>query len=82
MYEFNSWSGIHLNVGKYKIMACIQALQTIRKKRDIDDTLRARLANVSIGGRPVGTLTLDEPLPGGYVGTAVTASLSPIAHLH
>ena len=26
--KFSSWSGIHLNVDKYKITACIHALQT------------------------------------------------------
>ena len=35
-----------------------------------------------LDGRPIGSLTQDEPLPGGYLGTSLTASLSPEAHLH
>ena len=43
--------------------------------------LLSRLAHVQLSGRPIGTLTQDEPLPGGYLGTALTASLCPDAHL-
>ena len=35
----------------------------------------------TIAGRPIGALTQDKPLPGGYLGTSLTASLSPKAHL-
>jgi hypothetical protein len=79
--QFSDWSGIRLNVGKCKITAYIQALQTIRKKKDRDDALKARLAHVAIGDHRIGALSQDEPLPGGYLGTALTASLCPDAHL-
>jgi hypothetical protein len=35
-----------------------------------------------LSGRPIGSLTQDETLPGGYLGTSLTASLSLDAHLH
>ena len=79
--QFSDWSGIRLNVGKCKVTAYLQGLQTLRKKKDKDDALRARLANISIGGTRIGVLSQDEPLPGGYLGTALTASLCPDAHL-
>ena len=80
--QFSDWSGIHLNVGKCKVTAYIHELQTLRRTRDRDDALRARLAHITLDGRPIGSLTQDEPLPGGYLGTSLTASLSPEAHLH
>ena len=80
--QFSDWSGIHLNVGKCKVTAYIHELQKLRRKRDRDDALRARLAHITLDGRPIGSLTQDEPLPGGYLGTSLTASLSPEAHLH
>ena len=46
-----------------------------------DKTLRSRLTHVTLAGRPIGALTQDEPLPGGYLGISLTASLSPEAHL-
>ncbi len=79
--HFSNWSGIHLNVAKCKITAYIHALQAIPTKRDRDVAPRSRLAHVTIAGRPIGVLTQDEPLPGGYLGTPLTASLSPEAHL-
>ena len=80
--RFNDWSGIHLNVGKCKVIAYIRELQNIARKRDRDDALRARLAHITLLGRPIDSLTQEEPLPGGYLGTSLTASLSPEAHLH
>ncbi len=79
--QFSTWSGIHLNAAKCKITAYIHKLQAIPKKGDRDDALRSCLANVNLAGRPIGVLTQDEPLPGGYLGTSLTASLSPMAHL-
>ena len=79
--EFSTWSGIYLNAAKCKITAYIQELQAIPKKRDRDDALRSRLAHVKLARRPIGALTQDEPLPGGYLGTSLTASLSLMAHL-
>jgi len=66
--HFSDWSGIRLNVGKCKITAYLQSLQSTRKKKDRDDALRARLAHVSRGGQRVGVLSQDEPLPGGLLG--------------
>ena len=42
--------------------------------------MRAKLIHVSLGGHRIGVLSHDEPLLGGYVGTALTASLFPDAH--
>jgi hypothetical protein len=79
--EFAVWSGIRLNVGKCKITAYLHGLQSIRKKTCKDDALRARLAHGSPGGQLIGVLSQDEPLPRGYLGTALTDSLCPDAHL-
>jgi len=79
--QLNKWSGIHLNVSKCKIAAFIHDLQAIPRKRDRDDALRARRAHVVMASRPIGSLTQDKPLPGGYQGTSLTASLCPDAHL-
>jgi hypothetical protein len=79
--NFSSWSGIHLNAAKCKIIAYIHELQVIPPKKDRDEALHCRLAHVKLAGRPIGALTKDEPLPGGYLGTSLTASLSPKAHL-
>ena len=48
--HFNNWYGIRLNVGKCKITAYLQGLESTPKKKDKDDALRARLAHVSLGG--------------------------------
>ena len=69
-------------MGKCKVTAYIHELQSTPRKRDLDDALRARLAHITLSGRPVGSLTQDEPLPRGYIGTSLTASLSLVAHLH
>jgi hypothetical protein len=79
--DFSTWSDIHLNSGKCNITAYIQTLQILRKKRYRDDALPAILANVSMRGGPMGTLTRDEPMSRGYLGTTLTASLCPDAHL-
>ena len=63
------------------MIAYIQSLQSFRKKTDRDDTLKARLAQITLGGQRIGVLTQDEPLPGGYLDTALMASLCPDAHL-
>ena len=79
--QFSAWSGIHLNTAKCKITAYIHELKSIPNKRERDEALLARLAHVQLHGHPIGGLTQDEPLPGGYLGTSLTASLSPEAHL-
>ncbi len=63
--QFSKSSGIHMNVNKCNITAYIQELESIPRKRDRDEALRARLAHVNLAGRPIGSLTQDEPLPGG-----------------
>ena len=70
--QFSDWSGIRLNVGKCKIAAYIQSLQSFRKKTDREDALKARLAHITLGGQRIGVLTQEEPLPGGYLGPALT----------
>ncbi len=79
--QFSDWSGIRLNAGNFKITVCIQSLQPFRKNTERDDALKARLAHITLGGQRIGVLTHEEPLPGGYLGTALTASLCPDAHL-
>ena len=79
--QFSKWSGIRLNVNKFKVTVFINDIQTISRKRDRDDALKARLAHVNLAGRHIGSLTQDEPLPGGYLGISLTASFCPDAHL-
>ena len=81
MDSFSNWSGIRINVPKCCITAFIQQLQSIFRKADSDDALRGRLAHIQISGQPIKTVSQDEPLPGGYLGTALTASLNPQAQL-
>ena len=78
--QFSTWLGIHLNVAKCKIIAYIHALQAIPQKRDRDVALRSRQAHVTLAGRPIGAIIQNEHLPGRYIGTSLTASLSPGAH--
>ena len=75
--QFSDWSGIHLNVEKCKVTAYIHELQSISRKGARDDALRARLAHITLAGRPIGSLTQDEPLPGGYLGTSLTGPFLP-----
>jgi len=81
IHQFSTWSCIHLNAAKCKITAYIHELQYISRKRDRDVALRSRLVHVTLAGRPIGALTQDEPLPGGYLSMPLTSSLSPEAHL-
>ncbi len=75
--QFSSSFDIHLNVAKYEITSYIYALQTIARKRDCDDTLRARLTHVPLSGCPIYALSQDDRLPDGYSGTSLAASLPP-----
>jgi hypothetical protein len=79
--QFSAWSGIRLNVGKFEITAYLLGLQSIHKKIDKDDAHCARLAHVSPGAHRIGVISQDEPLLGGYLGIALTASLCPDAYL-
>ncbi len=66
----SNWSGIRLNVGRCKITAYLQGLQSTRKKKDRNDALRARLARVSLGEKIKKSLTRwhvkDIGSAGGY----------------
>ena len=79
--QFSKCSGIHFNVNKCKITAFIQELTSTPRKIDRDAALRARLAHVNLTSRPIGSLNHDEPLSRGHLGTSLTASLCPDAHL-
>jgi hypothetical protein len=59
----------------------LHQLQDIKAKYDRDTARQTRLAHVRIVGIPIPVLSQDDPLPGGYLGTALTASLCPKAHL-
>ena len=64
--QFSTWSGIHLNATTCKITAYIHELQSIPRKKDRDVARRSRLSHITLAGRPIGALTQDEFLPGGY----------------
>ena len=78
---FSKWSGIRLNIPKCRLTGYIHKLQNIKTKKDRDMALQTRLAHVRIGGTPIPILSQDDPLPGGYLGAALTASFCPKAHL-
>jgi hypothetical protein len=78
--QFGTWSGIHTNIAKCRVTTFLPNLQRLPKK-DRDDTLRARLSPLALQGKPVPILTQDEPLPGGYLGTQITAALTRTPHL-
>jgi hypothetical protein len=59
----------------------MRKLQSIKTKKDHDTALQTRLAHVRICDTPIPVLSQDDPLPGGYLGTVLTASLCPRAHL-
>jgi len=62
--QFSEWSGIHLNVGKCKITAYIQSLQSLRIKRKGTTPTKPGWPTSPWGGQRIGVLTQDEPLPG------------------
>ena len=75
--RYSDWSGIRLSVPKCCVTAFLQQLQSLHTKSARDSALEGRLAHISIGGRQVRSVSQDDPLPGGYLGTALTASLNP-----
>ena len=79
--KFSNWSGIHMNIPKCRLTGYIHKLQLIKSKKDRDMALQTRLAHVRINDTPIPVLSQDEPLPGGYLGTALTSSLCPKEHL-
>ena len=78
---FIEWSGIRLNISKYRLTCYIYELQSLKRKKDRDSALQARLANIRVGQTPISIISQDDPLPRGNLGTTLTASLSPKAHL-
>ena len=69
-----------LNIPKYRLTGYLHKLQDIKTKKDRDTALQTRLAHARIGVIPIPVLSQDDPLPGGYLGTALTTSLCPKAH--
>jgi hypothetical protein len=78
---FSEWSGIALNISKYRLTCYIFELQFLKRKKDRDSALQARLANIRVSHTSISIISQDDPLPGSYLGTALTASLSQKAHL-
>jgi hypothetical protein len=78
---FSEWSDIILNISKCRLTGYIYELQSLKRKKDHDSALQARLANIRVGHTPISIISQDDPLPEGYLGTALTASLSLKAHL-
>jgi hypothetical protein len=78
---FSDWSSIRSNLSKCRLIGYIHAIQLIKRKVDRESALQARLANVPVGSTPIPIISHDDPLPGGYLGTTLTASLCPEAHL-
>jgi hypothetical protein len=70
-----------MNILKCRLTGYIHKLQTIKSNKDRDVAIQTRLAHVRINDSPILVLSQDEPLPGGYLGTALTTSLCPKAHL-
>ena len=74
--QFGEWSHIRVNPSKCRITGWVPEIQTIQKKAERDMALKNSLAHVNILGSHIPTLAQDEPLPGGYLGCQLTASLS------
>ena len=74
---FGEWSHIKVNPAKCRITGWVPKLQSIQKKNERDAALKNSLAHVNILNTHIPTLAQDEPLPGGYLGCQLTASLSP-----
>ena len=72
--RFSTWSHILINGKKCAITAYLHSLQRLRKA-DRDRALADLMAHVQLAGTPLPCLSQDDPLPGNYLGTAITASL-------
>ena len=77
----NEWSDIRINIPKCRLTSYTKNLQSLKRKKDRDSALQARLANIRVGHTPISITFQDGSLPGGYLGTTFTASLCPKAHL-
>ena len=74
---FSEWLIITLNISKCRLTGYIYELQSLKRKKDRVATLQARLANYRVGHTPISIISQDDPLPEGYLGTALAASLCP-----
>ena len=73
--QFSTWSGIQTNITKCRVTAFLPSLHRL-PRGDRDEALRARLSPLTLQNKPVPVLTQNEPLPGGYLGTQITAALT------
>ena len=78
---FSEWSGIILHIPKCRLTCCIHEIQALKREKDRDCELQTSIANIGVGHTPISIMSQDDPLPGGYLGIALIASLSPKAHL-
>jgi hypothetical protein len=78
---FSKWSDICLNIPRCRLTGYLHKLHNIKTTKNRDTAVQTRLAHARIGGTPIPVLSQDDPLPGGYLGTALTASLCPKARL-
>ena len=78
--QFSTWSDVRTNIKKCRITAFLHPLQKLPKKAR-DEALQARLSPLTLQGHPIPILAQDEPLPGGYLGTRITAALARTPHL-
>ena len=72
---YGEWSHIRVNPNKCRTTAWIPALQS-HKNHIKEQALKNSLAHLRIRNTQIQPLGQDEPLPGGYLGCQITASLS------
>ena len=73
---FSAWSNIHPNVKKCAITAFCHSHKHLPKLQR-DAALNDMLCVVRLAGSRLPVMAQDEPLPCNYLGTAITADLSP-----
>ena len=78
---FSKWSGIRVNTAKCRTTGFIPDFQRFKKDIQRKEALEGLLSSLNLGGQRIPVLPQDEPLPGGYLGTCLTASLHNDAHL-
>ena len=69
----------HSQMQNHKLHTCTSTNQA--KKEQRDEAKQSRLANVRVNSTSLPIISQDGTLLGGYLGTALTASLCPKAHL-
>ena len=79
---FSKWSGIRENTAKCRTTGFIPDFQRFKKDIQRKGALEGLLSSLRLGGQRIPVLPQDEPLPGGYLGTCLTASLHNGAHLN